>query len=162
MGIRKEYVCFAHGPFEADSPVCPEGCTTAVERQFRTAPGIRSNRTRNIDSTLTALAKDFGLSDLSNRNGSVAQSQRAPQDMRPTWGNVPKGDVFKQGGVIESVQGSKGGAETAAQQVGVHDPASAHAGFTEVAKMMKQPKADIDPKFVYGDRKLLSETVAKS
>lgn len=162
MSITKEYVCLAHGAFEADEPVCPAGCTTTIEREFRTPIAIRSNRTRNIDRTLQGLADDFGYSDLSNRNGSIAQSKRAPMDMRPTWGEVPKGDKFHQGGQIESVQGSQGGAGKAAQAYRVHDGESAHAGFSEVASMMRQPKAAVDKNFVYGDRKMLSEAVAKS
>jgi len=166
MGIKKEFVCFAHGPFEADSPTCPHGCTTAIEREFRTPVGVKSPRTRNIDRTLSALAKDFGYTDLSNRSGSVAGSsgRPAPQgpDFRPVWGQVPKGDRFKQGGAIEHVEGSQGGAASAAGAHRVHDAESAHAGFQEVASMMGQPRPQVDPKLVYGDRSTLIEAVQKS
>ena len=158
MAIMKEYRCFAHGSFDAEGPTCPHGCTTVVEREFRTPIAIKSSRTRNIDATLAALAKEFGYSDLSNASGSVAGGARKP-DFRPVWGDVPKGDAFKQGGIIESREGSQGGAVAAASAHRVADPEGASAGFSEIAGMMGPPKPFIDPKLVYGDAKTLADAV---
>lgn len=161
MSIKKEFICFAHGSFEADSPVCPYGCTTAIEREFRTPIMIKSNRTRNIDRTLETLAKEYGYSDLSNAKGSVGASQK--QSMQPVWGQVPKGDRFKEGGVIEKVDGSQGGAAAAATASRVHDGDGAHAGFQDVAKLMPQPKPYVEsPRFVYGDKQMVVEAAKKS
>jgi hypothetical protein len=121
MTIR-EYTCFAHGEFEAETPVCPFGCTIAVEREFRTAPGTRSSKTKGTDAALQRLAQRFGMTDMSNRGGNVAASQQHGQpagdqfDLTPRWGAIPKGGVFHQGGRIEEREGSQGGAASAAAQ----------------------------------------------
>ena len=77
MAVMKEYICLGHGIFESTAPFCPSGCNT-VNRIFLTAPGIRSQRTGNIDRTLVDVAKDLGVTDMSNRNGSVANSRPVP------------------------------------------------------------------------------------
>lgn len=106
----------AHGPFEGSAPTCPHGCTVAVEREFRTAPGGRSAKTKATDNALNRLAQRFGYTDISNRNGTVAGSKKAPQyDFRPTWGELPKGDKLVVGKGIEQVAGATGGAEAAAK-----------------------------------------------
>jgi hypothetical protein len=73
MAVLKEYRCEKHGIFESRFPVCPKGCVE-VERIFTQAPGLVSKRTRNIDATLQGIAKDHKLSDLSNKNGTLASS----------------------------------------------------------------------------------------
>lgn len=76
MAVLKEYICKAHGAFESSdpNPRCKAGCNS-IERVFLTAPSVRtSQRTKNIDSTLDSLAAQFGLTDLSTRNGSVMNS----------------------------------------------------------------------------------------
>lgn len=78
MPVLRDWNCKAHGVFESSdpSPRCPKGCN-AVEPIFLRAPAVRTNgRTKRIDSTLTELAADFGLTDLSTRNGSVMNSIR--------------------------------------------------------------------------------------
>jgi hypothetical protein len=72
----RDWNCKAHGVFESSEPAprCPKGCN-AVEAIFLRAPAVRtSQRTSNIDRTLDELATQFGLSDLSTRNGSVMNS----------------------------------------------------------------------------------------
>lgn len=76
MAVMKEYLCRAHGPFESSdqNPRCRVGCN-AVERVFLTAPSVRTSpKMKNIDNTLDSLAQQFGLGDLSTRNGSVMSS----------------------------------------------------------------------------------------
>jgi hypothetical protein len=78
MSIKKEWMCMAHGPFESAKPQCPKGCTT-VERRFFTPTSIKtSDRTKNIDRTLETLAKDFGLSNMNNQNGTSAAKRPNP------------------------------------------------------------------------------------
>jgi hypothetical protein len=80
--IKKDYRCLAHGNFESTKPVCPHGCNT-VTRIHLSAPAVHtSGRSARIDSTLNGLASQYNLTDLSNRNGSVASSM----PMRPTGG----------------------------------------------------------------------------
>lgn len=69
--ITKEYVCMAHGEFDASEPKCPHGCGGGmVQRHFRTAPAYHGGRTSNIDKTLQMLADDHGLTDMNNQNGA--------------------------------------------------------------------------------------------
>lgn len=74
MGIKKEYLCLAHGGFESadDQPLCPMGCDT-VERAFFTPPAFGSARTKNIDATLQGLAKSHNLTDI----GPAAMRRKA-------------------------------------------------------------------------------------
>lgn len=125
MGVVKEFVCMAHGPFDGEEARCPAGCTTNIEREFRTAPAARSDRTKAVDNALSRLAGQYGFSDISNRNGSVAQSRpRAPVqdgappgfDLTPRWESVPKGHIFHAGGRIEEREGAEGGATVPAGQ----------------------------------------------
>jgi hypothetical protein len=126
MAITKEFRCLAHGAFDSKTGVCPRGCTTVI-REFRTAPGIRQKGTKQIDKTLEGLASRFGLSDMSNRNGeSVGENRRKqnPQnDMAPTWGPIPKGNVFQVGKGEVQVDGATGGAMAATANMRAGDAA---------------------------------------
>lgn len=96
MPVIKEWRCLAHTTFDNSTGVCPHGCTTVV-REFRTAPGTRSSRTKVADGALEHLAKRFGLTDMSNRSGSVGGSRRQRPDFSPVWGDMPKGNVYEVG-----------------------------------------------------------------
>jgi len=82
MAIIKEFSCETHGVFESRFAVCPHGCVD-VERIHTRAPGTVSRRTRNIDATLGGIASDYKLSDLSNKNGSLAASVDKYQPQAP-------------------------------------------------------------------------------
>lgn len=89
----KEYVCAAHGDFEAYSATCPHGCPEKfVKQEIRTAPAYRSPKTGFTDHTLKGLAADFGLSDVKNdkAGGSVMDALRKSDDFRPRWGQHSK------------------------------------------------------------------------
>jgi hypothetical protein len=152
VAVKKEYICFAHGRFEADSPVCPKGCTLNVERRFFSAPAAKSNRTSNIDRMLRSVAADFGLSDMSNRNGSVALSQRRGKaDFRPVWGEIPKGDTYNAGTrSVEKRKGGEGGMNAALSAYRVAPKAADEVGITDVASKLPGPKPIIDKKLTYG------------
>lgn len=125
MAVVKEFICMAHGAFESseESPSCPRGCTT-VRRAFLTAPGVASDRTKNIDRTLDSLAKSHGMTDISNRGGRAAKRadpnaekrQREFNDFIKSrygegWGAVPKGGTLNvQTGQIEGGGPGVGGA----------------------------------------------------
>lgn len=94
MPVLRDYRCLAHGNFEskAAAPLCPHGCTT-VEPVWLTPPSVHTGgRTRNIDRTLENLANDYGLSDLSNRSGSVAGSRSRSQPQGLQAGFRPFGE----------------------------------------------------------------------
>lgn len=74
MAIMKEWACKAHGEFDSTEAKCPHGCHGTVIRVFLTAPGINTGMVGRVDKTLGKFAKDYGLGDVSNRNGSVANS----------------------------------------------------------------------------------------
>jgi hypothetical protein len=82
MAILKEFRCESHGDFESKFAVCPHGCLE-VERVILTAPATVSRRTKNIDSTLNGIAKDNKLSDISNKNGTLASSVDQFQSQTP-------------------------------------------------------------------------------
>jgi len=73
MAIIKEWRCKEHGEFESRFAVCPNGCVS-VDRIHTRAPATVSRRTKNIDATLSGIASDYKLSDISNKNGSLANS----------------------------------------------------------------------------------------
>jgi hypothetical protein len=92
MAIIKEWRCAAHGEFEGPEGICPRGCPKRfVVQEIRTPPAYHDGRTANIDRTLDGLADSVGLTDLSNRNGSVMNSQRKSQgpDFSPRWFDIP-------------------------------------------------------------------------
>jgi hypothetical protein len=78
MGVLREWRCWAHDlAFEAtdDHPHCPAGCSPKfVVQEFRTPPGIRSGGTRVLDGMARQLAADYGMTDMSNRDGQSVMS----------------------------------------------------------------------------------------
>jgi hypothetical protein len=88
MGVMKEWYCAGHGEFEAEEPVCPSGCKGSfITREFRSAPGYKSVKTKFTDQGMRTIANDYGLTDMSNRHGrSVMENQRKPkQEVAPSW-----------------------------------------------------------------------------
>jgi len=92
MAATLELKCAAHGEFESTSFACPHGCPKRfVVQEFRTAPYINGEKTAYTDRTLQGLADSVGLTDISNRNGSVMNSQRKTNgpDFSPRWLDIP-------------------------------------------------------------------------
>src|ERR1700690_107549 len=86
----KEWFCMAHGRFESEEALCPYGCTT-VERRFYTAPGTRSAGTKLVDGVFMDFANERGMTDLSNRNGTIGNSRNTPPpNLMPHWGKTEK------------------------------------------------------------------------
>ena len=79
MAVLHDWICLAHGKFESFDGRCPYGCDEAfVAKTYVQAPGLRSDRTKNIDRTFQALANDFGLTDMNNQNGTGAVKRPDP------------------------------------------------------------------------------------
>jgi hypothetical protein len=151
----------AHGPFDAKEPLCPHGCTTVI-REFRTAPAARSEKTKASDRALEHLAQRFGLSDMSNRSGSVGATRRHKEmDFSPVWGKMPAGnawngsaEVAPTGGVLK--QG--GGASAAVQQIAIPGPRgkppmqlNMQAKDAAVADLEKSLSGKVGPIPTFGD-----------
>lgn len=116
--IIKEFRCLdCQTLFESSDadPVCPECTKDEPERVFLTAPSIRSPDTSRKDTIVKELASDYGLSNLSNKEGSAAkrpaiqQGAAAPQFAsagHPVMGTLAKlgsgADNFS--GVLPSLQ----------------------------------------------------------
>jgi hypothetical protein len=91
MSVMKEYVCAAHGEFEARTPKCPRGCSSRFVRQeFRTAPAARSGRTKLLDKEMRNLATDYRLPDIrvTEPGMSVMDNLRKNPSFAPSWGQV--------------------------------------------------------------------------
>lgn len=106
MGVKRDWICAAHGVFESseESPFCPSGCDV-VEKVFLQPPAFGSARTKNIDATLGSLSKSYGLTDLGpgamRRKALAAEkSQEAYRNYCERrfggmgWGNTPKGGAM--------------------------------------------------------------------
>lgn len=88
MPIIREFRCGDCGsifesmllPEEVD---CPKCSAPEPERVFLTAPAIKSPKTSGTDATLKALASDYGLTNMSNRDGAAVRQaptgDHAPQ-----------------------------------------------------------------------------------
>jgi hypothetical protein len=77
--ILKEWKCLDCETFFESSdtdPVCPHCTADEPERAFLTPPGIKSQGTSFKDETVKQLAADYGLSDMSNKDG--APVRKAP------------------------------------------------------------------------------------
>ena len=79
MPVIREYRCCDCGhAFESmdaqEDASCPVCTSSEAEREFRTAPGIKSPDTSFTDNTVKTLAADYGLSDVSNKDGRAVRS----------------------------------------------------------------------------------------
>ena len=100
-GVLNDYVCAGHGNFESRTGKCPHGCSPKlVEIRFNKAPGMVTARTRGIDNTLRGLAKDHGLTNMNNHNGTTGafipdpNMGRAEQEMQR---NIMAGQTYSAG-----------------------------------------------------------------
>ena len=91
--IIREYRCNDCSTcFESSDadPVCPSCSAEDHERVFLTAPAIRGEKTTRSDKIMTELASDYGLSDMTNKDGRAVKQaptgehapQFAPQDAK--------------------------------------------------------------------------------
>ena len=71
MGVLHDYYCSEHGVFESREAKCPmKHCQAEISLMFLKPVGIKSDSTKSADTTLSGLAKDFGMTDIkSTREG---------------------------------------------------------------------------------------------
>ena len=162
MAVIHEWRCLAHSAFEGPEGICPHGCTTVI-REFRTAPGTRSARTKGTDRNLERLAARHGLTDMSNRNGSVggtrAARAAANNPFAATWGEIPKGNVYEVGKGEVARDGASGGATAAlaglrmneALPAGMQADLAAAPSFLDIAKTLPRVRPQLPGKeYQYG------------
>lgn len=78
MAIMRQYLCDGHGIWETNSRIvdsCPYGCSK-FQRYFESPPGIKGVRTKNHDLMQREIAKQFGLTDMNNKNGESLMSNQ--------------------------------------------------------------------------------------
>lgn len=109
--VIKEYNCPRHGYFEASHPICHHmGCESeGIERVFLTPTNIKSDKTKFTDNSLNQIAKNYGLSDMSNRDGKAVKSETAA-----IWG---KEGVNNYAGMLEQASQHDGGMKLAAPTI---------------------------------------------
>lgn len=94
MAIIREWRCVDCGTTgetmgALEDVVCPTCSGQEAERVFLTPPGIKSPQTSGTDRTLQHLAQDYGLSDMSNRDGAaVKRSPEGPAAPQFATGNA--------------------------------------------------------------------------
>ena len=71
MSVLHDYYCTKHGIFEARESKCPmKHCEGEISLVFLKPVGLKSDSTKQADTTLAGLAKDFGMTDIkSTREG---------------------------------------------------------------------------------------------
>lgn len=70
-------------------PVCPQCSAEEHERVFLTPPAIRNGNTTKKDTILKELASDYGLSDMSNKDGKAVRQPPAG-GAAPAFGQNPQ------------------------------------------------------------------------
>jgi hypothetical protein len=87
--IIREFQCGdCDHKFESSDPVevvcCPRCSSQEAERAFFTPPGIKSPQTAKADRELKGLAADYGLTNMSNKEGAPVR-QAPPQGAAPQF-----------------------------------------------------------------------------
>jgi len=91
--VIKEWHCGACGcDFDSEFAICGRcGATEPyVARAFRTAPGFKGDKTKQLDLSLSTFTKTYGLSDFSNNQSTSHEKKYAGFDGKPislddTW-----------------------------------------------------------------------------
>jgi hypothetical protein len=82
MPIIREFRCRdcdTHFESMETEPACPVCTAAESERVFLTPPGIKSPKTADKDKIVKSLAADYGLSNMSNREGQAVRQPRPQQ-----------------------------------------------------------------------------------
>jgi hypothetical protein len=103
----------------------------AIERAFLTAPGKLSKKSSNTDRLLNMLAKEYGFTDMTNKNGSVGAGR--VKDNPAQWIEMPKGNSYRADKQAEEQRpGAQGGATAALQALRTGADASADMKLPQV------------------------------
>lgn len=73
MAILNDYLCEEHGVYESWDGICKQ-CGSKGTKVFLGAPAFIGSRTKNIDKTLSGLAKEFQMTDIKSTREGEFQS----------------------------------------------------------------------------------------
>jgi hypothetical protein len=109
MGVKRDWLCKAHGYFESydPKPLCPKGCLS-VQKVFLQPPAYQSPTMKRVDNTLRWSAKQMGLSDMSGAQGrSVAENNRLKNwsSQHQVLQEVPRPYTFDPAGKDSPIKG---------------------------------------------------------
>jgi hypothetical protein len=114
---------------------------------FKKPPGIGTNGTKVFDSSIRALAADFGMTDvhIDKHGGSVMENVRRGQNLAPAWTNIP--------------HAAPGWSQTPNAQAPIVNPqatigASVQGENALSGLKIPAPRPLIDPKLVYRPKTL--------
>jgi hypothetical protein len=123
MGILRDYHCPTHGYFESFDAQCPmKQCDQEVMIVHLQPVGLKSDKTKHNDKTLSQLAMDFDMTDIKSVREGESQSgyltrnnkkpPEAPRESRPgdavMWGNTGNRwnlDSLVKGNGYQSING---------------------------------------------------------
>ena len=127
MGILRDYHCPTHGYFESFDAQCPmKQCDQEVMIVHLQPVGLKSDKTKHNDKTLSQLAMDFDMTDIKSVREGESQSgyltrnnkkaPEAPREQRPgdsvMWGNTGNRwnlDSLVKGNGYQSIDGESVG-----------------------------------------------------
>jgi hypothetical protein len=110
MAVLKTYECKKHGEFEAWSEEkvrCPAYGCRCKPKEMPCGPSLLSWQTKNADSTLKGLAKDFGMTNIKStregesQSGYLTRNNKTPASPPPQVREPRPGDA--------AIWGNKGG-----------------------------------------------------
>lgn len=102
--ILRDYKCEQHGFFEGYYPVCPAGqCVDGVSKVYLKPVGIKSDRTKGTDSTLSKLASDFKMTDIKSTREGENQAGYHTRNNAPVPKEARAGDGAIWGGGFKGV-----------------------------------------------------------
>lgn len=98
MKILRDYHCQTHGYFESFDAKCPmKNCDEEVSIVHLQPVGLKSDKTKHNDKTLSQLAMDFDMTDIKSvregesQSGYLTRNNEKPPEPRPgdavMWGN---------------------------------------------------------------------------
>lgn len=73
MAVLNDYLCETHGIYESWDGIC-KTCGVKGTKVFLGAPAFHGSRTKNIDKTLSGLAKEFQMTDIKSTREGEFQS----------------------------------------------------------------------------------------
>jgi hypothetical protein len=135
MAVLKEWACIIHGPFESTHAICPgEGCdSSAVVREFRSAPAFKSDYTKRTDAGIRRSADMYRINNFrSAKEGEAAYGGDKAKAMGTEiiWGTGPQFQKMMAGAGQPLTVHDRGGAAHTLTENNAMREAAREAGIT--------------------------------